>query len=82
MNKDLGIITLENGEMFKAKNVVLSCGSFTDKFYDKCTYTMLKDPQETYVFSDKSGFPPCFILIGEPSMNGHELYGLYDGENH
>ena len=43
---------------------------------------MVKHPQETYVFSDPSGFPGAFILLGEPALKGFELYGLYDGENH
>eukprot|EP00347_Sterkiella_histriomuscorum_P017703 403348322 len=82
VDKKNGIVTLENGQQFNGNNIVLSCGSFTDKFYQKGEYSMIKDPQETYVFSDNSGFPPTFIILGEPSFNGHEMYGLYDGPNH
>lgn len=76
-----GTVTLQSGETIKAKTIVVCCGSITDQFYDKGTFTMVKSPQETYVVSDNSGLPGAMIIIGAPELNNHEMYMLLDGDN-
>ena len=66
--------------MYHAKNVVVCCGSITDQFYEKGDFEMVKSPQETYVISDNSGLPGAMIIIGDPELQGYELYALLDGD--
>lgn len=75
-----GFVVLENGEKIYAKEIVVSCGSVTDAFYEKGTYKMTRLPLQTYVVNDKTGLPPIMIVWSLPRLHGQELSGLLDGD--
>jgi L-2-hydroxyglutarate oxidase LhgO len=76
-----GIVELENGQKLRGKNVVISCGPFTEQFYAPGTFDAKKLPQETYVINNNKDLPPTMIISGVPEFGGYDIYALWDGEN-
>jgi glycine/D-amino acid oxidase-like deaminating enzyme len=35
---------------------------------------------ETFVFKTAEGFPPAFIMMDLPELQGQEIFGLLDGD--
>jgi len=67
--------TLENGETYTAKNIIICAGAYS-KTFDKEKVSHKREI-EYLVFDDVEGLPKGII---EFDSNGNEYYGMVDGE--
>ena len=81
VDHELGTVTLDTGEVFKAKNIVLSCGVLTDKFFTKqISFQHNKQILETLSLKTGSGMPCAFLMQDHRITNGIMIYGTCEGE--
>ncbi len=76
-----GTVELSCGKKLRGKHVVISCGPFTDQFYEPGAFNAKKLPQETYVIDNNRDLPGTMIISGVPEFGGYDIYALKDGEN-
>ncbi|CDW89687.1 n-methyltryptophan oxidase [Stylonychia lemnae] len=76
------IVTLENGEKFRAKNVVVTCGATTDQFYQqKDQFKARKQLINCFYLSDNVNLPTAFLMEDLEEAGGIMVFGTIDGEN-
>jgi L-2-hydroxyglutarate oxidase LhgO len=77
-----GIVTIETGEKFRAKNIVVACGATTDQFYQSPDqFQAKKQLIHCYYLHENQGLPCAFLMEGLEEANGIMVFGTVDGEN-
>ena len=77
-----GTVTLSNGQVFKARNIVITCGSTTDQFYQSPNqFKVRKHLVSCYNLQDNSHLPAAFLLEGLKEADQKIVFGTLEGDN-